>query len=185
MAGAIVESGSQSLSIGAMTDGGKVKRSGSSLSATKSHLLAYRTDTFLMTSASTWYDLPFNIAAPIKDGFTHSDSTNPEQFTVTDAGKYLIVYDVTGYTSNNNFLSVQAVRMLDDGSEISGSFAVRTRGYHTPTSNMFVADIAAGSVIELQVCSDGANLYVEANAIANTPAPTTRPCAVLVMIRID
>lgn len=186
MVGKIVEENSAELTIGAMADLAKIKRASTTLAATRAHFMAYRTaDDVTMVNSKQWYDVSWNIAALYKLGFTHSDSSNPEQITVTNGGIYLVNYYVCSYTSNIVWAYVLGAQLLADGVLVPGSSWQKPRGYHTPVDVTFVASFSDGDILKLQTVSDYTNTKVTVTDVAYTPNPTYRPCATIMLVRID
>jgi len=124
---------------------------------------AYKTSEYRMAAVNTWYDLTWaDLTAPVKIGFTHDHTSNPEQITVTDTGTYRITININFFARVAN--QMFTVRVLDDAAEIQGSFQMRAvAGYSMPISKTFIASITAGSVIEVQV---GTNSAVAGNQVA-------------------
>jgi hypothetical protein len=140
---------------------------------TAANFNAYRTTAFDMAADDTWYDYPWNVAATVKTGFTHSHTASAEEVTVTAAGVYL----VTWYGSLSAAINGGgATRLLLDGTEVPGSYrnihidGGSTRGQQTST---MVVAIGAGEVIKAQFActNNGADIvYIDP---ANLPDPTT------------
>lgn len=152
----------------------------------RGQFFAYRTDLFDMAAVNTWYDLPWNVAAGVKVGFTHDAAgANPEQITVTYDGTYLITWNINSkYSSAHHVVT----RLLDDGTEIAGSyfggygFAANYGGSMSPT---VIAKIAAGSVIEVQVGTDLAGADINYQDSASLPDPTTFVCATISITKLS
>ena len=145
------------------------------------YFFAYRTTAFTMTNANTWYDYPWNIAATVKTGFTHThDGGNPEQITVTAAGKYEITVDTTYYS----VASTLFIRLLLDGTEIAGSYRQNTvpQLYTAQMSCTVIATVTAGQVLEVQVGASTAGTSVQ--FLDTTPAPTVDVAAAISITRL-
>jgi hypothetical protein len=142
---------------------------------------AYRTSAKDLTNANTWYDIAWeDAAATVKKGFTHDHTSNPEQITVTATGTYVITYSLSGYYAGTQ--GHFAGRLLDDGTEIPGSYHPFVRTYGNSMSKTVIADITAGSVIELQAGAANAGADIMYQDIG--PDPTTTNCATISIERI-
>jgi hypothetical protein len=143
---------------------------------------AYRTDVYDLAAANTWYDLPWNVAATVKQGFTHDHTSSPEQITVSSAGTYLITYMVSTYYAGPHYSFV--ARLLDDGTEIGGSYCGRVRDWLSPISHSVICEIAAGSILELQVGTDLSGMDIEGYDSASMPDATVRQVASISIVRL-
>ena len=140
---------------------------------------AYRTDTFVMTTANVWHDIPFNIAATLKKGFTHDHTTDPEEITVTKAGIYRIAYRLQFLDGQPNL----NFRLLLDGTEIPGSSGNHTAYFRAHFSDSILVAMGAGGVIKVQGTSAQGN--VDIVWYANGAAPTTRVAAAINIERLE
>ena len=122
---------------------------GSVVPFTPAYFQAYRTATYTISAANTWYDYPWNIAATLKEGFTHSHTSNPERITVTRAGIYKVSWRVQKLSGNvgNNF------RLLLNGSEIAGSSVTQNATQPGEAVGEMIVSVSASQYIELQVSS--------------------------------
>lgn len=152
--------------------GSTVEATTNVIEGTRGQFFAYRTTAFAIAATNTWYDYPWNILAPVKQGFTHThNGANPEQITVTNGGTYQITYGLNDAYNTNALL--WTMRILDDGTEIPGSYVQDCSQYGGFTSNTIIAKIAANSVIELQVGGNLAGVGISYYDNASMPNPTT------------
>ena len=143
---------------------------------------AYRTTAFVMAAIDTWYDYTWNIAAAIKRGFTHDNTSNPEQITITAAGVYEISWGLHHY----NVASTVLARVLLDGTEVPGSYRQNTVPplYCAHVSGTVLAVVTAGQVLELQVGTSLAGTAVQYGDDAGCPDPTTFVAAAISITRL-
>ena len=151
---------------------------------TNAQIFLYRTDSYNIANTNTWYDLPFNIAATVKNNATHDHTSNPEQITLTEAGAYEITYNLIGYVGGSASGVINA-RVLDDGTEIPGSYSPEVRSWAQPWSCTCQCYVGANSVIELQVGTEGGGYDIANHDFANMPDPTTRQCASISIKKIS
>ena len=183
MAGQIVESGGQALTIGAIADGSMIIRSGTALvGMPKDRFFAYITDAYSIAAVNTWYDLPWNVAAVHKTGFTHSEGgANPERITFSNAGRYLISYQ---FLMSETAAAHYVGRIYKNGTtEVVTSFANGSRRYNGFVRRITIADFSASDYVTLQVGSQTAS-KIESHDAAGNPDPTTRQCAEITIVRI-
>ncbi len=158
---------------------------GAQVNMTEAFIFLYRTDVLDLTNNNTWYDVPFNIESPCKKNVTHDHTSNPEQITLP-GGAYRISYRVSiGDTVNYN---VGNCRLLDDGTEIPGSYS--KIGNAVPgalganITASFMCFIRSLSVIELQAGTHNAGTDI-VSADNDDPDPTTRVVATITIRKIS
>jgi len=150
---------------------------------TRAQFFTYKTTAQDLASANTWYDVTWaDQAAPIKQGFTHNHAASSEQITVTNSGTYLISYTVAVFYANWDRYNF---RVLDDGTEIAGSYNLLLSYYEGVASHTFIAKIVGGSVIELQAGTQIAGSDIMTFDTANMPDPTTRPSATISITKLS
>jgi len=141
------------------------------IEGTRAQFFAYRTTAFDITNTNTWYDYPWNVAATVKQGFTHDHAgANPEQITVSNSGTYLI--DIYLSSPQGAAETIWNFRLLDDGVEIPGSWGFQRAYYQASISKSIIAKIAAGSILELQVGTHVAGLDIAYLDTATMPDAT-------------
>jgi len=152
---------------------------------TPAYFFAYRTTSTTITALNKWYDYNWTVVAPQKVGFTHSNTASMSEITVTVAGTYLFTWDLTSLSTAG--ASQYTTRLLDDGVEIAGSHHMWLSPVTALTGGVetsIIATVEAGSVIEVQVGSNGASSQIVYNDPVNLPDATTFASAHITITRL-
>ncbi|HSU29533.1 MAG TPA: hypothetical protein VLJ68_14195 [Chitinophagaceae bacterium] len=162
------------------TDGSNTSWTSSTSPGSDDFIYSYTTSTKTFSTAGTWADITFNTAHPQLSGWTHSTSSNSQNFTCTQTGLYMISFN--GQANNTSSTTYElSVRATLDGTEIAGSVASIQCSSSNPTvSNNFLASITSGQVLKLQLT--GSNTAIQ---LSNGSYGTTKPSIGITVVRIN
>lgn len=126
-----------------------------------------------MTGAATWTDIAMEIAG-IKDGIIHSISASNEEFTIAQAGDYMIHCSIEADSSSGT--SIVESRLVLNGTEIPGSPKAATLGAsdQKSLSTTIAVTLALNDVVKYQFYSDTANGRIIYPGAGATSQPTAR-----------
>ena len=121
------------------------------------YISAYDTTTQTTSGvANTFTDITFNTNGVMDTnatGWTHSTSSNTQNFTAGATGTYILAFEISAKPTNNAIVSVIVAK---NGTEIPGSQSYFTGGSATNTaviSNNVIFNANTGDVIKLRVAA--------------------------------
>ncbi|HVT84801.1 MAG TPA: hypothetical protein VHD35_06345 [Chitinophagaceae bacterium] len=162
------------------TDGSNTSWSNPNVTAAN-FVYAYSTSTKTFSTAGTWADITFNTAQPQINGWTHSLSSNAQNFTCNQTGIYQIIYSgqVNNYSPTNTYeLDIRATL---NGSEIAGSVSSVQCSDSNPTiANNFLVTVSSGDVLKLQLTGSNTNMRLQAGSYGSV-----KPTITITIIRIQ
>lgn len=119
--------------------------------------------------STSWVDAGFVTGQVGLNNITHSTSVNPEDVYVDKAGKYLVVYSINGLADTDPH--THFVRVIKNNTtEIIGSEAIQAAsgGWSFNINNTFIADLAAGDYLTLQMKVDALTSQFDGGAVHDT-----------------
>ncbi len=135
------------------------------------YIFAHVDNTIAVAVAGTFVDIPFSdeVATP-KIGIEHDHTTDPEEFTITKAGVYLMNITCSFEDSAISPDSHVVIRIVKNGDEIHGSL-IEEDITGTPKStkdltitNSILVTLAVDDVIKFQFTSDQTTVSLESHA---------------------
>lgn len=145
------------------------------------YIFSYSTLTRSPTSNNSWTDIQFN-NDPILNGWTHSTSSNSQNFTCNQAGIYLVSFAALGATTSNGV--EVGIRALLDGADVAASYQSINLQSNQPTqiNNTFLISVTASQVIKFQMNANSTNGSIRPSTSAWSG--TTKPAISITMVRI-
>jgi hypothetical protein len=144
------------------------------------YVYSYATATKTFSTAGTFADITINGANGPLSGWTHSTSSNTQNFTCNQTGVYQVTY--SGQVSNtSSTVRELAIRAVLDGTEIAGSAnsIECSSNANTALSNTFLVSITSGQVLKLQMTGSNTNIQLTAGGYGST-----KPSISITIIRI-
>jgi len=135
------------------------------------YIFCHTNDTIAVATGGTFQDIPFGdeVGDP-KTGIEHDYTTDPEEFTITKAGVYLLNLACSFSDSAVSPNSHVVVRIVKNGSEIEGSLLEKDIS-GTPQSdkdmtltNIVLATLAINDVIKFQFTADDTTVSLDSHA---------------------
>jgi hypothetical protein len=174
--------------IGSTGPTGQIGDTGPSCSSILSanYCFAYDTTTQTITTKNTFQSIKFNVNGQL-NGWTHSTSSNTDNFKCNQTGLYYITY-VAMSQAITSVPSIFNIIITLNGTEISGSHSTaysNVTSIPNVTTKSILASIVNEQVLVIKMSSSTtANQQLVANIGISSLSPQVRPSITLTIIRI-
>ena len=164
------------------TDGANASWTPIALPSSTDYLFSYSTTTQSWSGpTNVWQDILFDAADPVKDNWTHSTTSNSQNFICNRTGIYQVVY--SAQIHNNAGGSTQQemdIRATVNGVEVPGSVCSAMCASSDPTlTGNFLMTCNAGQVLKLQMIATSTSMQLKGPRYGDT-----KPSITITIIRL-